>query len=187
MRSGGCGSRGREGLCRGGLVAAARDRLGRRAVRDRQRLGALAPQRRRECALPGRRPCVCRKAEGAVDRIVGLGVRMALAAEPRLARVPQFCASIDEAVHRDCERVRPKLRTRFASLFTPRPPGPGELCLERLRIPLRLLAGRARILSRRVRSAAPDRGALRAVADRQERLVDASSQRMCAGWRSGRG
>ena len=63
---------------------------------------------------------VCRKAEGAVDRIVGLGVRMALAAEPRLARVPQFCASIDEAVHRDCERVRPKLRARFASLFTPR-------------------------------------------------------------------
>ena len=61
---------------------------------------------------------VCRKAEGAVDRIVGLGVRMALAAEPRLARVPQFCASIDEAVHRDCERVRPKLRARFASLFT---------------------------------------------------------------------
>ena len=63
---------------------------------------------------------VCRKAEGAVDRVVGLGVRMALAAEPRLARVPQFCVSIDEAVHRDCERVRPKLGVRFANLFSPR-------------------------------------------------------------------
>jgi hypothetical protein len=62
---------------------------------------------------------VCRKAEAAVDRAVGLAVRVALAGEPRLARVPQFCASIEEAVHRDCERVRPHLRTRFASMFTP--------------------------------------------------------------------
>ena len=62
---------------------------------------------------------VCRKAEGSVDRSVGLGVRMALAAEPRLARVPPFCTTIDEAVHRDCERVRPKLRARFFSLFAP--------------------------------------------------------------------
>jgi hypothetical protein len=60
---------------------------------------------------------VCRKAQNAVEHAVGLGVRMALAAEPRLARVPQFCSSLDEAVHRDCERVRPKLRTRFLSLF----------------------------------------------------------------------
>ena len=119
---------------------------------------------------------VCRKAEGAVDRIVGLGVAMALAAEPRLARVPPFCVSIDEAVHRDCERVRPKLRARFASLFDAPPRPAGELCLERVRLPLRLVAGRARVLSRRVRPAAPNRGALRAVADRQERVVDASPQ-----------
>jgi hypothetical protein len=62
---------------------------------------------------------MCRKAEAAVDRAVGLAVRVALAGEQRLARVPQFCASIEEAVHRACERLRPHLRTRFASLFTP--------------------------------------------------------------------
>ena len=60
---------------------------------------------------------VCRKAEAAVDRAVGLAVRVSLAGEPRLARVPAFCASIDEAVLRDCERVRPDLRTRLAGLF----------------------------------------------------------------------
>ena len=53
---------------------------------------------------------VCRRAEGAVDRSVGLAVRVALAAEPRLTRVPSFCSSIEEAVLRDCERVRPQLR-----------------------------------------------------------------------------
>jgi len=63
---------------------------------------------------------VCRKAEGTADRSVGLAVRVALANEPRLARVPAFCTSIDEAVHRDCERVRPYLRARLASLFAPR-------------------------------------------------------------------
>ena len=62
---------------------------------------------------------VCRKAQSAVEHAVGLGVRMALAAEPRLARVPAFCTSLDEAVHRDCERVRPKLRARFFNLFAP--------------------------------------------------------------------
>jgi hypothetical protein len=60
---------------------------------------------------------VCRKAEAATDRSVGLAVRVALANEPRLTRVPSFSASIDEAVHRDCEKVRPFLRTRLASLF----------------------------------------------------------------------
>jgi hypothetical protein len=63
---------------------------------------------------------VCRKAEAAVDRAVGLAVRVSLAGEPRLARVPPFCASIDEAVLRDGERVRPYLRTRLAGLFAPR-------------------------------------------------------------------
>ena len=63
---------------------------------------------------------VCRKAEAAVDRAVALAVRVSLAGEPRLARVPPFCASIDEAVLRDCERVRPRLRTRLASVFAAR-------------------------------------------------------------------
>jgi hypothetical protein len=59
-----------------------------------------------------------RKAEGAVDRAIGLGVRTALAQETGLARVPAFCASIDEAVYRDCERVRPRLRMRLAELLS---------------------------------------------------------------------
>ena len=75
---------------------------------------------------------VCRRAEGAVDRTVGLAVRMALAAEPRLARVPPFCSSIDEAVLRDCERVRPQLRRLLASLFDP-PPRRGRRALPRAR------------------------------------------------------
>lgn len=62
---------------------------------------------------------ICRRAEAIVDRAVGLGVRVALAGEPRLARVPPFCTSIEEAVHRASERVRPYLRARFASLFVP--------------------------------------------------------------------
>ena len=63
---------------------------------------------------------LCRKAEAAVDRVVGLAVRVALAGEPRLTRVPPFCASIDEAVLREGERVRPRLRQRLASIFAPR-------------------------------------------------------------------
>jgi uncharacterized protein DUF6745 len=62
---------------------------------------------------------ICRRAEGAVDRAVGLAVRVALAGEPRLTRVPPFCTSIEEAVHRDCERVRPQLRELFAGLWAP--------------------------------------------------------------------
>lgn len=61
---------------------------------------------------------VVRKAEIAVDRAVGLAVRVRLAGEPGLSRVPAFCASIDEAALRDCERVRPYLRMRLANLFT---------------------------------------------------------------------
>jgi hypothetical protein len=61
---------------------------------------------------------IWRKAEVAVDRVVGLAVRVSLAGEPRLARVPAFCSSIDDAVLRDCERVRAPLRTRLASLFS---------------------------------------------------------------------
>jgi hypothetical protein len=60
---------------------------------------------------------VCRKAEIAVDRAVGLAVRVKLAGEPGLSRVPAFCASIDEAVLRDCERVRPHLYMRLAGLI----------------------------------------------------------------------
>jgi hypothetical protein len=58
-----------------------------------------------------------RKAERSIDRAVGVSVRAALAEESRLSRVPQFCASIDEAVLNDCERVRPLLRSRLAGLF----------------------------------------------------------------------
>lgn len=61
---------------------------------------------------------VRRKAEVAVDRAIGLGVRTAIAEEPRLARLPAFCASVEEAAHRDCERVRPALRRRLTDLFS---------------------------------------------------------------------
>src|SRR5262249_6258735 len=58
---------------------------------------------------------VCRKAEA--DRAVGVGVRLALTGDPRLARVPAFCSSIDEAVHRGCEWVRPPLGQRLTDLL----------------------------------------------------------------------
>jgi hypothetical protein len=61
-----------------------------------------------------------RKAETAVDRAVGLAVRVALASEPRLSRVPEFCTSIDDAVRRDSERLRPNMRAILAGLFAPR-------------------------------------------------------------------
>ena len=60
---------------------------------------------------------VRRKTEGAADRAIGLSVRMAMAAEPELARAAPFCATLDEAVTRDCERARPVLRSRIANLF----------------------------------------------------------------------
>ncbi len=62
---------------------------------------------------------ICRRAEGAVDRAVGLAVRVALVGEPRLTRVPPYCTSIEEAVLRGCERVRPQLRELFAGLLAP--------------------------------------------------------------------
>jgi hypothetical protein len=61
---------------------------------------------------------VRRRAEAAVDRAIGLGVRVALAEEPRLSRLPSFCASLEEAAHRDCERVRPRLRFNLAQIFS---------------------------------------------------------------------
>ena len=66
---------------------------------------------------------VCRKAESGVDRAVGLAVRVSLAGEARLARVPAFSSSIDDAVLRDCERLRPAFRERVASVFAPRKRG----------------------------------------------------------------
>ncbi len=61
---------------------------------------------------------VCRKAEAAAERAIGLNVRLALSGEQRLARVPAFCTSIDEAVQRDCERVQPPLRQRLGDLLS---------------------------------------------------------------------
>jgi hypothetical protein len=60
---------------------------------------------------------VRRKAEYAVDRAISLGVRMALANAPGLARAPEFAATIDEAVLRLGERVLPTLRVRLADFF----------------------------------------------------------------------
>jgi hypothetical protein len=61
---------------------------------------------------------VRRKAERTVDRSVGAAVRTSLAQEPRLVRVPSYSTSIDEAVLREGERVRPVLSRRLASLFS---------------------------------------------------------------------
>jgi hypothetical protein len=60
---------------------------------------------------------VRRKTELAVDRAIALSVRMALTAEPGLARLPPYCASIDEAVLRLGERALPILPMRFLDLF----------------------------------------------------------------------
>jgi hypothetical protein len=60
---------------------------------------------------------VRRKAELAVDRAISLTVRMALANEPGLSRVAEFCTTIDEAVLRLAERATPALRTRLADFF----------------------------------------------------------------------
>jgi hypothetical protein len=61
---------------------------------------------------------VRRRAEMAVDRALSLSAKTSIASESRLARLPPFCASIDEAVIRDCERVRTDMGTRLTSLFT---------------------------------------------------------------------
>jgi hypothetical protein len=61
---------------------------------------------------------VRRKSEAAIDRAIGLGVRTAVAEEPRLTRLPPFCATIDDAVYRACETVRAPLRQRLPALFS---------------------------------------------------------------------
>jgi hypothetical protein len=65
---------------------------------------------------------VRRRAELAVDRAVSLSVRMALASEPGLSRLPAFCVSIDEAMLRLGERALPVLPTRLADFFLRRRP-----------------------------------------------------------------
>lgn len=59
-----------------------------------------------------------RKAETAVDRSIGLSARVAIAEERRLARVEAYSLSVDEAVNRACQRVRPRLRARAAALLS---------------------------------------------------------------------
>jgi hypothetical protein len=63
---------------------------------------------------------VRRKAEHAIDRAIALPVRMALAGAAGLSRVPEFCASVDEAVQRIGARALPALRTRLLELFARR-------------------------------------------------------------------
>lgn len=63
---------------------------------------------------------VRRKAELAVDRAISLTVRMALTSEAGLARLPAYCASIDEALLRLGERALPILPMRFLDFFTRR-------------------------------------------------------------------
>lgn len=62
---------------------------------------------------------VRRKTELAVDRAIGLQVRMLLANEPGLSRTAEFCVTIDEAVLQLVARSQPGLRTRLAD-FLPR-------------------------------------------------------------------
>jgi hypothetical protein len=59
-----------------------------------------------------------RKAELGVDRAIALSVRMALTSEPGLARLPSFCATIDEALLRLGERALPILPLRLLDLFS---------------------------------------------------------------------
>ncbi|MFZ1103787.1 MAG: DUF6745 domain-containing protein, partial [Hyphomicrobiaceae bacterium] len=61
---------------------------------------------------------VRRKAELGVDRAIALSVRMALTSEPGLARLPSFCASIDEALLRLGERALPILPLRLLDIFS---------------------------------------------------------------------
>jgi hypothetical protein len=61
---------------------------------------------------------VRRKAELSVDRAIALSVRMALTSEPGLARLPSYCATIDEALLRLGERALPILPLRLIDLFS---------------------------------------------------------------------
>jgi len=87
---------------------------------------AVAWARRRTTAGDSVRALVIdavrRRAELAVDRAVSLSVRMALAGEPGLSRLPAFCVSIDEALLRLGERALPILPTRLADFFPRRRP-----------------------------------------------------------------
>jgi hypothetical protein len=82
---------------------------------------AIAWSKRRHMAGDSVRATVIdsvrRKAELAVDRAIALTVRMALTAEPGLARLPPYCASIDEATLRLGERALPILPMRFFDFF----------------------------------------------------------------------
>ena len=82
---------------------------------------AVAWARGRSAAGDSVRPLIVdavrRRAELAVDRAVSLSVRMALAGESGLSRLPAFCASVDEAVLRLGERALPILPTRLADFF----------------------------------------------------------------------
>jgi len=82
---------------------------------------AVAWARRRGAAGDNVRALVVdvvrRRTELAVDRALALSVRMALAAEAGLSRVPGFCTSIDEAVLRIGDRALPTLRRRFVDFF----------------------------------------------------------------------
>ena len=127
---------------------------------------------------------VCRKAEAAVDRAVGLAVRVSLAGEPRLARVPPFCASIDEAVLRDCERVRPRLRTRLASVFAARKRASLSFASSSFGLQSAPTLGCARVFPRR-RAACSARPKRCAGCGRSRATRPGSCRTgTCAGWRS---
>jgi hypothetical protein len=85
---------------------------------------AVAWSKRRHAAGESVRALVVdavrRKAELAVDRAIALSVRMALTGEPGLARLPAFCAGIDEALLRLGERALPILPMRFLDFFARR-------------------------------------------------------------------
>jgi hypothetical protein len=82
---------------------------------------AVAWSKRRHAAGNGIRALVVdavrRKSELAVDRAIALSVRMALTGEPGLARLPAFCASLDEAMLRLGERALPILPLRLRDLL----------------------------------------------------------------------
>jgi hypothetical protein len=82
---------------------------------------AVAWSRRRSSAGESVRAAVVdavrRKAELGVDRAIALSVRMALTGEPGLARLPAYCATIDEALLRLGEQALPILPLRFFDFF----------------------------------------------------------------------
>jgi hypothetical protein len=83
---------------------------------------AVAWSKRRHSAGDSVRAAVVdavrRKAELGVDRAIALSVRMALTSEPGLARLPSYCASVDEALLRLGERALPILPLRLLDLLS---------------------------------------------------------------------